>query len=230
VEVALTSTEQDSMELRIADDGRGFDLAQAQQHGGLGLVSIDERVRLVAGHVRIRSENRAVGAGAPAGQRADAEVGTEMSRPRVLLAEDHTAVANSLVRFLRDDVDIVATVRDGEALVDAAQRLRPDVIIADIHMPVMGGLAALQQLRTRGLDVPMLLLTAHDDAELAAQAMRAGADGFVLKQTAAVELLTAIGEVLQGRSYLSPRLSKESTPRVKPSVESDDRLAGPAHA
>jgi DNA-binding NarL/FixJ family response regulator len=148
----------------------------------------------------------------------------------VLLAEDHTAVANSLVRFLRDDVDIVATVRDGEALVDAAQRLRPDVIIADIHMPVMGGLAALQQLRTRGLDVPMLLLTAHDDAELAAQAMRAGADGFVLKQTAAVELLTAIGEVLQGRSYLSPRLSKESTPRVKPSVESDDRLAGPAHA
>jgi DNA-binding NarL/FixJ family response regulator len=135
-----------------------------------------------------------------------------MSRPRVLLAEDHTAVANSLVRFLRDDVEIVATVRDGEALVDAAQRLRPDVIIADIQMPVMGGLEALRQLRAQGLDVPVLLLTAHDDVELATEAMRAGAAGFVLKQTAAVELLTAIGEVLQGRSYLSPRLSKERTP------------------
>jgi DNA-binding NarL/FixJ family response regulator len=135
-----------------------------------------------------------------------------MSRPRVLLAEDHTAVANSLARGVGDDVEIVATVRDGEALVDAAQGLRPDVVIADIHMPVMGGLEALRRLRTQGIDVPMLLLTAHEDAELAAQAMRAGADGFVLKQTATVELLTAIGEVLQGRSYLSPRLSKERTP------------------
>jgi DNA-binding NarL/FixJ family response regulator len=130
-----------------------------------------------------------------------------MSRPKVLLAEDHTAVAKSLALFLGDDVEIVATVRDGQALVDAAQRLQPDVIIADIHMPVMGGLEALRQLRAQGLEMPMLLLTAHDDAELAAQAMRAGADGFVLKQTVTLDLLTAIGEVLQGRAYVSPRLS-----------------------
>jgi DNA-binding NarL/FixJ family response regulator len=131
-----------------------------------------------------------------------------MSRPKVLLAEDHAAVATSLTLFLRDDVEIVATVRDGEALIEAAQRLKPDVIIADIHMPVMDGLEALRQLRMRGLHVPMLLLTAHHDAALAAQAMRAGANGFVLKQTATEELLTAIGEVLQGRNYLSPQLSK----------------------
>jgi DNA-binding NarL/FixJ family response regulator len=131
-----------------------------------------------------------------------------MNRPKVLLAEDHTAVADSLAFFLRDDVEMVATVRNGQALIDAVQRLRPDVIIADIHMPVMGGLEALRQLRTQGVDVPFLLLTAHDDAELAAQAMGAGADGFVLKQTAAEELLTAIGEVLQGRNYLSPLLSR----------------------
>jgi DNA-binding NarL/FixJ family response regulator len=130
----------------------------------------------------------------------------------VLLAEDHAAVANSLALFLGGDVEIVATVRDGEALVDAAQRLQPDVIIADVHMPVMDGLEAVRQLRAQGLNVPMLLLTAHDDAELAAQAMRAGADGFVLKQTAAAELLTAIDEVLQGRDYLSPRLSRERKP------------------
>jgi DNA-binding NarL/FixJ family response regulator len=132
-----------------------------------------------------------------------------MSRPKVLLAEDHAAVAQSLTLFLRDDVEIVATVRDGEALIDAVQRLQPDVIIADLHMPVMDGLEALRQLRTRGILVPMLLLTAHHDAKLAAEAMRAGANGFVLKQMATEELLPAIGEILQGRDYLSPRLSKE---------------------
>jgi DNA-binding NarL/FixJ family response regulator len=130
----------------------------------------------------------------------------------VLLAEDHAALASSLAVLLQPDVEIVATVRDGQALVDAAHRLQPDLIIADIQMPVMNGLEALRALRTHNLNTPMLLLTAHDDADLAAEAMRAGADGFVLKQTAAVELFTAIGEVLQGRDYLSPRLSKGRTP------------------
>lgn len=135
-----------------------------------------------------------------------------MSRPKVLLAEDHAAVANSLVSFLQPDVEIVATVRDGRALIDAAQRLQPDLIIADIQMPVMGGLEALRELRRQGLDVPLILLTAHDDAVLADHAMRAGAAGFVLKLTAAAELLTAIGDVLQGRDYLTPRLSEGRTP------------------
>jgi DNA-binding NarL/FixJ family response regulator len=131
-----------------------------------------------------------------------------MSRPRVLLAEDHAAVANSLVFFLQPDVEVVATVRDGRALIDAALRLKPDLIIADIQMPVMGGLDALRELRTQGLSVPMVLLTGHNDAMLADQAMRAGADGFVCKQGATDELLTAIAEVLQGRCYVTPRLSK----------------------
>ncbi len=129
-----------------------------------------------------------------------------MSRPKVLLAEDHVAVAKSLVFFL-NDFDIVGTVRDGQALIDAAHQLQPDVIIADIQMPVMGGLEALRQLRTDGVDVRIVLLTAHSDPQLAAEAVRAGADGFVLKQTAAEELLIAIDEVLQGRVYVSPTLS-----------------------
>jgi DNA-binding NarL/FixJ family response regulator len=129
-----------------------------------------------------------------------------VSRPKVLLAEDHVAVAKSLVFFL-SDFDIVGTVRDGQALIDAAHQLQPGVIIADIQMPVMGGLEALRQLRTDGVDVRIILLTAHSDAQLAAEAVRAGADGFVLKQTAAEELLIAIDEVLQGRVYVSPTLS-----------------------
>jgi DNA-binding NarL/FixJ family response regulator len=134
-----------------------------------------------------------------------------MNQPRVLLAEDHIAVAESLAFFLRDDFEIVGTVRDGQALVDAARELRPDVIIADIQMPVLGGLDAVRQLRSDGLVMPVLLLTAHDDAKLVAQALRAGANGFVMKQTAADELHTAIGELLQGRVFVTPRLLSRRT-------------------
>jgi DNA-binding NarL/FixJ family response regulator len=129
-----------------------------------------------------------------------------MSRAKVLLAEDHEAVAQSLIRFLEDDFELVGAVRDGLALVDAAQRLRPDVILADIEMPGVGGLEALRRLRAGGTDVRMLFLTAHCDAQLAAEAMRAGAVGFVLKQAAGDELIHAIGEVLQGRVFMSPRI------------------------
>jgi DNA-binding NarL/FixJ family response regulator len=135
-----------------------------------------------------------------------------MSRPKVLLAEDHACVAESLVFFLRDDFEIVGTVRDGQALIDAARQLRPDVIVADIQMPVMGGLEALRRIRADGVDVRILFLSGHSDAQLAAQAMRAGANGFVLKQVASEELLTAIAEVLQGRVYLSPLLSTGTRP------------------
>jgi DNA-binding NarL/FixJ family response regulator len=121
----------------------------------------------------------------------------------VLLAEDHAGVADSLSILLQDDFDIVGTVRDGQRLIEAARQLQPEVIVADIQMPGMSGLEALRQLRTTGDDVRVIFLTAHCDAELAAHAILTGAAGFVLKQSAAEELCTAIGEVLQGRIYLS---------------------------
>jgi DNA-binding NarL/FixJ family response regulator len=100
-----------------------------------------------------------------------------MSRPRVLLADDHAGVAESLAFLLQDDFEIVGTVSDGHALIEAARRLRPDVIVADIQMAGMGGLEALRQLRTTGDDVRVLFLTGHSDAQLAARATRAGAAG-----------------------------------------------------
>jgi DNA-binding NarL/FixJ family response regulator len=130
-----------------------------------------------------------------------------MRRAKVLLADDHEKVAAALARLLRDDFDLVATVHDGEALVDAARRLRPDVIVADIEMPVVTGLEALRQLRTEGITLPILFLTAHSDALLAAAAIRAGAAGFVLKIAAGDELVEAIGEVLAGRVYVSRRIA-----------------------
>ena len=134
-----------------------------------------------------------------------------MSRPTVLLAEDHAGLAQSLCILLQDDFEIVGSVTDGLALIEAARRLRPELIVADIQMPGMNGLEALRQLRTNGDEVRVIFLTAHYDVELAAHAIRTGAAGFVLKG-AAEELLTAIGEVLQGRIYLSPLLSKVRTP------------------
>jgi DNA-binding NarL/FixJ family response regulator len=126
-----------------------------------------------------------------------------MTRATVLLAEDNDVVAKSLARLLRDDFDLVGTVTDGQALIDAARRLRPDVIVADIEMPVVSGFEALRQLRTDGIDARVLFLTAHADAQLAGEAIRAGAAGFVLKHTAGDALITAIGEVLQGRVYVA---------------------------
>jgi DNA-binding NarL/FixJ family response regulator len=121
----------------------------------------------------------------------------------VLLAEDHTNVAKSLARLLRDDYDLVGTVSDGQALIDAARRLGSDVIVADVEMPVVGGLEALRQLRTDGIGARVLFLTAHSDAQLADEAIRAGAAGFVLKHVAGEKLMVAIEEVLQGRVYVA---------------------------
>ena len=132
-----------------------------------------------------------------------------MRRARVLLADDHTIVAQGLASLLRDDFDLVGTVGDGQALIDAAQRLRPDVIVADMAMPVMDGLEALHRLKAARIDAKVIFLTMHADAQLATEALRAGASGYVLKHAAGEELITAIQEVLQGRTYLTPLIAKD---------------------
>ena len=139
-----------------------------------------------------------------------------MSRPRVLVADDHKQMVQSLVRFLDQDFEIVATVSDGHALVDAARQLQPDVIVADISMPGMDGIEAFSKLRTDAA-CPFIFLSAYQDAGLAADLIDAGAAGFVLKQAAGNELVTAIREVLQGGVYVSPLLSRRSdTGRFRP--------------
>ena len=132
-----------------------------------------------------------------------------MRHARVLLADDHTIVAQGLASLLREDFDLAGTVGDGQALLDAAQRLRPDVIVADMAMPVMDGLEALHRLKSARLDAKVIFLTMHADAQLATAALRAGASGYVLKHSAGEELITAIQEVLQGRTYLTPLIAKD---------------------
>ena len=130
-------------------------------------------------------------------------------RPTILIADDHTIVAEGLVKLLSRRFDVVATVADGTALVEAAERFRPDIIIADLEMPSLSGLEALERLKKRGVASKFVILTMHREASVAARAMRAGASAFLLKHSAGNELIDAIDEVLDGRTYLSPAVTKD---------------------
>lgn len=130
-----------------------------------------------------------------------------MRRARVLLADDHAIVAQGLASLLQDEFNMVGTVGDGGALIDAARELRPDVIVTDMAMPGLSGLDALRRLRAEGVETKVIFLTMHADAQLAGEALRAGASGYVLKHSAGEELIRAIREVLQGRVYLTPRIA-----------------------
>ena len=130
-------------------------------------------------------------------------------RTRVLLADDHPIVVEGLATLLKNRFDLVGTVSNGNELIDTARKLRPDVIVADISMPVVSGLEALRRLKAAKSDAKVIFLTMHADAQLATEAFRAGASGYVLKQSAGEELITAIQEVLQGRTYLTPLMTKD---------------------
>ena len=130
-------------------------------------------------------------------------------RTRVMLADDHAIVAQGLATLLKDHFDLVGTVGNGDELIDAARKLRPDVIVADIAMPVLSGLEALRRLKAMRSEAKVIFLTMHADAQLAIEAFRAGASGYVVKQSAGEELIAAIREALQGRTYLTPLITKD---------------------
>ena len=142
-----------------------------------------------------------------------------MARTRVLLADDHAIVAEGLARLLGERYDLVGAARDGLELVELARRLRPDVIVSDIAMPGLSGLEALRRLRKEGVPARFVFLTMHADPQLADEALRAGASGFVLKHCAGEELLGAIDDVVRGAIYATPRVSREdesAPPRLTP--------------
>ncbi|MGZ8445538.1 MAG: response regulator [Candidatus Binatia bacterium] len=149
-------------------------------------------------------------------------------RTKVLVADDHAMVVEGLAALLKERFELVGTVGDGSALIDAARKLRPDVIIADMTMPVLSGLEALRRLKAAKSAAKVIILTMHPDAELATEAFRAGASGYVLKVSAGEELITAIEEVVQGRMYLTPLITKDiisrlTEPAPKPAVKLSPR-------
>jgi DNA-binding NarL/FixJ family response regulator len=130
-----------------------------------------------------------------------------MKRARVLLADDHQIVAEGLRSLLETEFDIIGMVSDGRALVEMAQQLRPEVIVADISMPLLNGIEATRQVKRVAPKTRVIVLTMHADATYAARAIEAGAEGYVLKHSATAELVTAVREALQGRVYVSPRIA-----------------------
>ena len=132
-----------------------------------------------------------------------------MPRATVLLADDHAIVAEGLASLLHGEFALVGTVADGAQLVEAARRLRPDLIVTDLAMPGLNGLDALRQLKADGLAARVVVLTMHADAHVAAEVLRAGASGFVVKHAAGQELIAALHAVLAGRRYVTPDLADD---------------------
>jgi DNA-binding NarL/FixJ family response regulator len=130
-----------------------------------------------------------------------------MKKARILLADDHVLVAEALRGMLDTVYDVVGTVSDGRSLLDAAETLKPDLIIVDIGMPQLNGLDATRQIKRLLPKVKVIVLTMNEESVLVAEAFRAGATGYLLKHSPPKELLHAIEEVLKGASYLSPRIT-----------------------
>src|SRR5499425_1842097 len=130
--------------------------------------------------------------------------------PKILIADDHTLVAEACKKLLEADYEIVATVSDGRSLVRAVAETRPHLVLVDIAMPLLNGLDAGQQVKELFPAVKVIFLTMNQDADLAAEAFRRGASGYLLKTCAASELTVAVREVLRGKSYLSPTIAKDT--------------------
>jgi DNA-binding NarL/FixJ family response regulator len=131
-----------------------------------------------------------------------------MYRPRVLLAEDHAETAARLRKLLGVAFDVIASVEDGRALVDATERLSPDAVVADIDMPGVDGIAATALIRRHDPDARIVLVTVHSEAMLVEAGLAAGALGYVLKDTAGDELVPAVHAALGGRQYVSRELGE----------------------
>ena len=132
-----------------------------------------------------------------------------MNKVRILIADDHRIVAEGMKIMLEPEFGPVAIVEDGRALVAAAEKLRPEIIVADISMPLLNGIDAVRQIKKKQPDIKFIFLTMHPDPSYAAAAFEAGASGYVLKHAAPSELVTAIHYALEGKQYIAPQIAAD---------------------
>ena len=131
-----------------------------------------------------------------------------MALPRVMLADDHTILLEAFRKLLESHFEIVGTASDGRTLLELAPGLKPDVIVVDIGMPLMNGLEAALRLKELMPATKLIFLTMNEDADLAMEAMQRGSSGYLLKSSAAAELIQAIQMALRGKSYVTPQISR----------------------
>jgi DNA-binding NarL/FixJ family response regulator len=132
-----------------------------------------------------------------------------MRLPRVLIVDDHLLFAEGLSHIIKDRFEIVGTIADGRLLAEAVRSLRPAVVLLDVSMPHVSGLDLLLELKAKRLECRTIVLTMHADPRMAADALKAGAAGYLLKESSHEELVTALDAVLHGRTYLTAALTKE---------------------
>ena len=147
-----------------------------------------------------------------------------MKRPRVLLADDHKIVTEGLKGLLEPEFELVGTVEDGRALLAAAEKLRPDVVVADISMPLLNGIDSVRQIKKAHGEIKVVFLTMHPDVTYAVSAFEAGASGYVLKHSAPTELVTAIRSALNGKTYVTPLLADEFKQLTSEKTDQRDEL------
>ena len=132
-----------------------------------------------------------------------------MKKPRVLLADDHTLVLEGFTKLLEDHCELIGTAEDGRTLVEMAGRLQPDVVFLDISMPRLNGIDAGKKLKKLLPEVKLVYVTMHADAAYVNEAFRAGASGYLLKRSAAKELVHALQSVMSGDYYVTPLVTKD---------------------
>lgn len=132
-----------------------------------------------------------------------------MARVTVLLADDHAMFVEGLQALLKDSFDLIGVVHDGRALLKAVEELAPQVVVTDISMPMLNGVDAVRQIKNIRSQTKIVILTMHSEPQLAAEAFRAGAIGYVLKTAPGEELIAAISEASKGRTYLTPLIAKD---------------------
>jgi DNA-binding NarL/FixJ family response regulator len=148
---------------------------------------------------------------------------TSTGKPRLLLADDHAIVVDGLRRLLEPNFELVGTVGDGWALLESAEKLKPEVIVVDVSMPLLNGIEAVRRLKKICPRCKVVVLSMHEDVQIAAEALRVGASGYVLKHSAAETLSHAISEVLKGHTFVSPRIAKNVMCAVMESSQRKDR-------
>ena len=148
-----------------------------------------------------------------------------MSKPRILLADDHMLILDGLRNLLERHYDLVGTVQDGHSVLNAARRLQPDLVLMDVAMPVLNGLQAGHRLREQLPKVKLLYVSMYGDTPYVEEALRIGASGYVLKRSGWEELSRAIESVLSGKQYISPELSAAlPQPSLQPSAPEDSAM------
>jgi DNA-binding NarL/FixJ family response regulator len=146
-------------------------------------------------------------------------------RARILIADDHVMVAAALKQLLASDFEVLATVHDGRSLVLAAQTLSPDVVLVDVSMPLLNGLDAAERIKRSSPVTKIIYVTVNHDPDLAAESLRRGADGYILKSCAASELISAIHQILRGDCHVSAALGNVSERQpMSASANSSDKL------